>query len=107
MNELVGSWVNKLRVKNGDSRFKKLITDENGDVVAYVYVFDDYNIPFGRGIKQVGVWSNYLDPNNVILPKITKYNTDDVREELGKYFAPKLVKKILEVADKMFERWGE
>jgi hypothetical protein len=104
--ELVGIWVNKLRTKNGTRRFEKHIVDENGDVVAYVYVFDDYNIGFGRSIKQVGVWSHYLDANNVILPKITRYNMDEVREELGKYFAPKLVDKVLEIASKFFERWG-
>jgi hypothetical protein len=107
MTELVGGWAKKLRITKGTDKFTKHIVDENGDMVAYVYVHDTYNVMFERGIKQVGVWSFYLDPNTVILPKIKKDNRDEVREELSKYFAPKVVDKIFEVADKMFERWGE
>jgi hypothetical protein len=104
--ELVGSWVNKFRVIKGTRKFEKHIIDESGDVIARVYIFDDYNILLGKPIKQVGVWSSYLDPDTVVLPKITPYNMDDVREELGKYFAPKLVDKVFEIASKFFERWG-
>jgi len=104
--ELVGSWVNKFKVVKGTKKFEKHITDESGDVIARVYVFDDYNILFDRPIKQVGVWSSYLDRDTVVLPKITPYNMYEVREELGKYFVPKLVDKVLEIARNFFEKWG-
>jgi hypothetical protein len=97
---MIGKGVNIFRVKR---RYRDyLIEDDHGDILAHI-TFNTMDTP----IREVRVWSYWLDVDKIVLPPITPANTSIAYSLLSNYFTPELSMKILEVAKRIFKRWGQ
>jgi hypothetical protein len=98
---LIGEGANSLKVKRSYRDYS--IVDEGGNVLAHI-TFNRSETP----ITEVKIWSYWLDDvDNIKLPVLTPANTAIAYSILSKYFTPELSMKILEVAKRIFKRWGE
>jgi hypothetical protein len=100
MGRLIGQGVNVFRVKRTYRDYQ--IVDENGNVLVHI-TFSRSETP----ITEVKVWSYWLDVDNIRLPTITHENASIAYSILSKYFTLALSMKILEVAKRIFKRWGK
>jgi hypothetical protein len=101
MARLIGEGVNSLKVKRGYGDYS--IVDEKDNVLAHI-TFNRSETP----ITEVKIWSYWLDDvDNIKLPVLTPDNTSIAYSILSKYFTPALSMKILEVAKRIFKRWGQ
>jgi hypothetical protein len=100
MVRLIGEGANSLKVRRSYGDYS--IVDEKGNVLAHI-TFNRSETP----ITEVKVWSYWLDVDNIRLPPITHENASIAYSILSKYFTPALSMKILEVAKRIFKRWGE
>ena len=96
---MIGEGVGRLYTKRRYRDYQ--IVDENGNVLAHI-TFNTTNTP----IREVKVWSYWLDVDNIKLPPLTPANTPIAYSILSQYFAPPLAMKILETVKRIFKRWG-